>query len=391
MFIDATLKRNRRLIETSFKLHREKKIRPDTYVIDMDAVIENARCIKKEADKYGIKLYFMTKQLGRNYYVASKLMELGYEGAVAVDYKEAQVLYKNGIKIGHIGHLVQVPSGLIEEVIKMRPEVITVYSVEKAKEISIAAQKQNVIQKIMLRVIDENDILYDAQYGGFYLENIIQSAENIKKMPNIQIAGVTSFPCFLYNDEKKLIKETNNIRTLLKSREMLKEKLDIDLEQINTPSATCSVNIQNIVEFSGTHGEPGHGLLGTTPMHAHMDLCEKPAVVYVSEVSHNLDEKCYIYGGGYYPRSHMKKALIGKSLDNVKLFYTEELSNESIDYYIGLNGNAKVGDTAVLSFRTQIFVTRSDVAIVEGISRGEPNIVGIFDSQGRKLGDEING
>ena len=35
-----------------------------------------------------------------------------------------------------------------------------------------------------------------------------------------------------------------------------------------------------------TQIEPGHGLTGTTPLHAVEDLPETPAVVYLSEVSH---------------------------------------------------------------------------------------------------------
>lgn len=40
----------------------------------------------------------------------------------------------------------------------------------------------------------------------------------------------------------------------------------------------------------------------------------------------------------------------------------------------------------VLCFRTQIFITRSDVVLVSGIQRGEPEIVGRYDSLGNPLG-----
>ncbi|AHA67714.1 alanine racemase domain protein [Shigella dysenteriae 1617] len=39
----------------------------------------------------------------------------------------------------------------------------------------------------------------------------------------------------------------------------------------------------------------------------------------------------------------------------------------------------------VLYFRTQIFVTRSDVVLVSGIQRSEPEIVGRYDSLGNPL------
>jgi hypothetical protein len=40
-----------------------------------------------------------------------------------------------------------------------------------------------------------------------------------------------------------------------------------------------------------------------------------------------------------------------------------------------------------MSFRTQIFDTRSQVILVEGLSVNSPKIIGRYDSQGRLLGD----
>ena len=133
MFLEKTIERNRELVQAAFKLHKEGVIIPDTYVIDLDTLIENAKKLKDEADKYGIKLYFMTKQIGRNPLICKEFMKLGYDGAVVVDFKEAEVMIDNGIKIGHVGHLVQIPKALIEKVVKSRPDYITVYSIEKAK------------------------------------------------------------------------------------------------------------------------------------------------------------------------------------------------------------------------------------------------------------------
>ncbi len=49
---------------------------------------------------------------------------------------------------------------------------------------------------------------------------------------------------------------------------------------------------------------------------------------------------------------------------------------------------ARIGDTAVLAFRTQIFVTRSNVAVVAGLSRGTPRLCGLYDALGRALDQE---
>lgn len=386
MFLDITLRRNIKLVETAFELHQKGSIEPDTYILDVDSILYNAKCIKKEADMYGVKLYFMTKQFGRNPYIASEIMKLGYAGAVAVDWREGKILGENGIKLGHVGHLVQIPKNDIEEILLQKPEVITVYSVEKAKEISDVANRLKITQNVMLRVIDKDDILYPAQYGGFYLSELIEKAKQISAMPNIKIYGITSFPCFLYNGESESIEKTKNMDTLCAAKKVLEKELHLKLSEINTPSATCTSTINKIYSVGGTHGEPGHGLTGTTPLHAIRDEIEVPAIVYVSEISHNLDESSYCYGGGYYRRSNTKNALIGKDILDARKLEFVTPSMESIDYYLELKGNAKVSDTAVFASRSQIFVTRSKVAVVKGIQKGNPEIIGIYDSLGRQIG-----
>lgn len=384
MFLEKTLKRNPGLIKTAFELHQGGKIQPDTYIIDLDRLTENALKIKKEADKYGIKLYFMTKQIGRNPLIAKRLMDIGYAGAVAVDFREAGLLGGNGIKLGNIGHLVQIPDNDIKKLVEMNPEIITVYSMHKIEKINDAAAESGKIQDVMIRVISKDDMIYAGQYGGIYLDELEYFLEKTKQFKNVRVNGLTVFPAFLYDKDKKDIEVTKNTETLKKAM-LTAEKKGLKIEQINTPSATCVQNIKKIKEIGGTHGEPGHGLTGTTPMHAEFDMPETPAIVYVSEISHNLGESSYIYGGGHYRRSRMENIFIGKDINNFKKSKIKMPDSESIDYYIETEGNYEIGDTAVLAFRTQIFVTRSRVAVVEGISENQPIIAGIFDSQGNEI------
>ena len=49
-------------------------------------------------------------------------------------------------------------------------------------------------------------------------------------------------------------------------------------------------------------------------------------------------------------------------------------TDESIDYHFGISEECAVGDTAVMAFRFQIFVTRSDVVLVKGIQEGCPEL-----------------
>ncbi|MBF1093800.1 MAG: hypothetical protein HXL45_03085 [Solobacterium sp.] len=133
-----------------------------------------------------------------------------------------------------------------------------------------------------------------------------------------------------------------------------------------------------------TSAEPGHGLSGTTPYHVDHDAEEIPSVLYLSEVSHVLDNHAYIYGGGYYRRGHIQNALVGSSYEGLVKDSVILPDMDSIDYHFGLENPHYIGDSAVLCFRYQIFVTRSDVCLIKGIHSGKPEIVGIYDSLGGK-------
>ena len=385
LFLNVLTKENKKLIETAFQLHQEGKIAPDSYIIDVDMLLNNAEKILEKAKKHRIKLYYMTKQIGRNPYLADKMEKMGYEGAVAVDFKEVEILMKNRLKIGHVGHLVQIPKNSLEKLIMYGVEIITVYSLEKAEEISKICQKLNITQKIMLRVVDEDSCIYPGQESGFELKNLNKNIEKLLMLKGIKIDGLTSFPCFLYNNKDKKIRKTSNVKTVLKARDILEEKFKIHVSQINMPSITSIENMELIGKAGGTHGEPGHSLTGTIPMAVDTEIEEKPAYVYVSEVSHNFRGKGYFYGGGYYRRSHFKNILTGKNFkDSIK----KEINipdSDSIDYYFEIEDEGKVGDTVVGCFRTQIFVTRSDVILVKGIQKNDPKIIGVYTSLGERL------
>ncbi|MGL5776850.1 YhfX family PLP-dependent enzyme [Cetobacterium sp.] len=384
MFIDIVQKKNPDLIKVAIELHQKGEILPDTYVLDVDAILENGRALCKKAEENGIKLYAMTKQFGRVPYLAKKLVEIGFAGVVTVDFKEALIMMDNGVKLGNVGHLVQIPSSLIDKVVRHSPEIITVYSLEKIKEIDEAAKKYGKVQDIMLRVLEKDSKIYSGQSGGFYLDDIEDVAKEILKLNNVRINGLTSFPCFLYNCDKNIIEGTKNIESIKKAERVLKE-LGIFVEQLNMPSATSLENIKSIKAYGGTHGEPGHALTGTTPFNSRNLEGEIPAIVYVSEISHNLDYNSYCYGGGHYRRSGMNSVLVGKNIKKMRRSPVEAPTLESIDYYFELCGNNNVGETVIGAFRTQIFVTRSSVALVEGVKSSNPKLVGVYDSLGREM------
>src|SRR5699024_3553153 len=152
MFLKRLMKTNPQLVQTAFEYHRKGLINPNTYILDLDTIIENTEALLDAANENSINLYMMTKQIGRNPLVAKKIAEAGMAKAVVVDPWEALTLGKAGVKLGNVGHLVQIPNNMLEEIIKLSPEVITVFSLEKAKEVSQVSKKLGVVSKLLLRV-----------------------------------------------------------------------------------------------------------------------------------------------------------------------------------------------------------------------------------------------
>ena len=147
MFLEATKRRNPELIDAAIKLHQEGAILPDTYILDLDHIVENAKVLKRHADEVGIDLFYMTKQIGRNPLVSQAIREAGIEQAVVVDFKEALIMMEHGLPIGNVGHLVQVPVALLEKVIDYGPKYMTVFSLEMLKK---SMKQQKMLEKFKI-------------------------------------------------------------------------------------------------------------------------------------------------------------------------------------------------------------------------------------------------
>lgn len=382
MFLDETLKQNRKLIDASIELHQQGLISPNTYVVDLDTVRNNAEVLAREAKKQNIELYFMTKQIGRNELLSKAIVEAGIEKAVAVDPWEAMTLHRQGIKIGHVGHLVQIPKHMIPTILDIEPEFVTVFSYDNARNLSDVAIQLGRKQNIFLRIAEPGDFIYDGQKGGFTLEQLRNDLAKLMALPGIEIAGLTSFPCVLIDDNQA--KATPNVASMQKAKAILEEKGYHNLE-MNMPSATSTASMQLLHDNGATQGEPGHALTGTTPLHALGDHPEKPAMVYVSEVAHLYENKAYVFGGGFYPRSRMQGALVASDKSNMRRVSIIESDPTNIDYYGALDTeDVSIGDTVIYAFRTQIFVTNAQLAVVSNLDT-TPKLLGIYDSTGNLI------
>ncbi len=198
MLLKALQKQNPALMNAALLLWQQGEIKPDSYVIDVDQVKKNAALLLETATRHGMTLYLMSKQFGRNPLLCKLLLECGYKGIVAVDFKEARQLYQHNLPVAHIGHLVQIPSGMVDEVVSHQPDVITVYSIAKAREIAAAALRQGTEQALLVKVWHPNDLIYPGQEAGFSLDELPNVIREIKTLTGVRLVGVTHFPCMLF-------------------------------------------------------------------------------------------------------------------------------------------------------------------------------------------------
>jgi predicted amino acid racemase len=390
MFVDATLRRNPALVDAAFALHRDGRLPANCYVIDVDTVGANAAVIAQEAAARGLSCYQMTKQFGRNPLVASAVAERGIPKVVAVDIDEARVLAKAGLSIGHVGHLVQIPRGQLGAAMDLAPDVVTVFGLEQAAAVAGAARAAGRSQPLLLRVVGEDDVFYPAQRGGVPLDDVVRVAETVGGTLGVSFAGVTSFPCLLWNPETSRIEPTPNLATLGTAVERL-AAAGIPVAVVNAPSATCVATLDVLASAGATQVEPGSALTGHTPLHAVTDQPEVPAMVYLTEVTHRLGDTVYTLGGGFYPRSRAASALVRAGAGTVPAAVEPDPA-DAIDYYGCLRpGDAaavRVGDPVVYAFRSQVFVSRSFVAVVAGVAT-EPRVLAIHDHAGNRLGEDL--
>lgn len=402
-FLETTVRRNPELVEAAFRLHGEGRIPSNTYLIDIDTIRKNAQSLADAAKRAGITNYFMTKQFGRNPLVAKVIVNSGISSAVAIDIQEAKSLHRNGIKVDHVGHLVQVPTQEMDFVVgEVRPEIITVYSLEKAREVDRAAAKFGLKQKIMLRPIGPSDSFGSTQEGGTTLRELVKTVESLTSLKHVQLAGLTSFPSFRYDLKLRTMRKTTNYETIQQARKIIQTQCSTQIEQINAPGSNCASAMSILAQEGATHGEPGHAFTGTTPWHAFEDLPEVPAWVYITEVSHVVGDRAYSFSGGL-PQSgyhgffttlyhqNFLYALVGRGANHKQtLAEPPSLVNDVQawpDFYTTLRCDSPVecGDTVVFGFRPQVYTTRSRVAVVRGVGTGRDEVLGIFDRNGNLL------
>ena len=398
MFLQSLLRKNPAFVEAVVKLHQAGAIPANSYALDLDAVAANTAHLMGEAKARGLTVYAMTKQLGRAPGALTAITGAGVDGYVAVDMACARPIAANGHNLGHIGHLVQVAAAETGEAMAMQPDYWTVFSPNKAEEASAAGARVGRVQNLLVRVFGPGDQFYPGHEGGVPLDGLPAMIDHINELAGVRFAGLTTFPALLFDLGSGAARTTPNMTTLARAVEAAQKHQssgDPAPLQVNAPGTTSTAVLAQLAEAGATQVEPGHGLTGTTPLHATGDLPEQPAVCYVSEIAHIHQGTPFCYGGGLYIDpvfgDYQAKAVVARDPGEVGSAPTpvDMPDPAAIDYYAKLHPDpartVSEGDTVVFGFRIQAFVTRAFVVGVAGVRSATPQVAGVWDVLGNPV------
>jgi predicted amino acid racemase len=398
MLYERMYQRNPNLMRAAFELHREGVIPTATYVLDLDAIADNGRVLAEAARRHNLRVYAMTKQDGHNPYVGRILLDQGVDSIVAVEAIAANVLHRFGLPVGHVGHLSNIPQAQVARILTMDPEVVTVYSYDAAKAVSDAALAQHKTQRLYVRVNRAGDESFSGMVGGWPEQTCVEGIAPILGLPNVEVVGLTMHPVISYRNRDAYTAEpTDGFFTMLRAKERLERELGLRDLRVNCAANCNSATFATLARYGATDVEPGAAITGSSLFHVHQDLPERPAQVYVSEVSHFWEGDVYTYGGGlsfiHSVEEWTPRCVVGATFDEAHDRYMSFRLKGVIDYFgvCTIEGKLpRIGDTVVYALPLpQIFVNRSYVAAVSGISKDQPKLEGLFDSACNELDENF--
>ncbi len=397
MFLRPLLERNPRFVQAAVEVHQAGRIPANSCVLDLDAIEANTAGLCRQAHRRGLTVYAMTKQVGRAPGALAAMVAGGVDGFVAVDMACARPIGHQGHNLGHLGHLVQVPRAEAGEAAGLEPDYWTVFSENKAAEAAAAAHHLRRSQRLLVRVFADGDDFYPGHEGGVALDDLPDMLDLIAGLDGAEFAGLTTFPALLFDSAAGGARLTPNARTLARAAEIARRHPSCPpTVEINAPGTTSTEVLGLLADSGATQVEPGHGLTGTTPLHAVQDLPEQPAVLYLSEIAHIHQGVPLCFGGGLYIDpvfgDYQVRAVVAHDPSEVS---TEPVPVDmpapaAIDYYARLHPadrrTVAEGATVVFGFRVQAFVTRTLVVGLAGVSQGRPRVAGVWNG----FGDEVS-
>jgi predicted amino acid racemase len=399
MLYERIYRRNPELLEAAFDLQRSGTIPSPTYVLDLDAFADNARAMAESARRLGLRVYAMTKQDGHNPYVGRIVLESGLDSIVAVEAIAAHILHRFGLPVGHVGHLSNIPHAQVPRILAMDPEVVTVYTFEAAQAVSKAAARLGRTQRLYVRVNRVGDEVFPGMVGGWTEGTCVAEVARLLELPNVEVAGLTMHPVISYQQrDAEHVQPTDGFFTMLRAKELLERELGLSDLRVNCAANCNSVTFETLARYGATDVEPGSGLSGSSLFHVFQDLPERPAQVYVSEVTHTWDGHVYTLGGGlsfvHSVEPWTPRAIVGTSFADARDRFLALRLKGVIDYFAACDVESgpppKVGETVIYALPLpQIFVNRSYVAAVSGIASGRPKLEGLFDSACNELDGDL--
>jgi predicted amino acid racemase len=386
MYLERTRLLNPELIRQAVELHQTGAIPPGCYLVDVDTVRANARDLATQASSHGIRLFFMSKQIGHNAEAIDAIRDGGIDKTVAVDGRSAALLADRHVPLGHVGHLSQLPAHQLPSILRERPEFVTVFNTAQAMRVSLIAAASDEPVQVLLKVRPDGPPTFPGQEGGFYLDELKEELPRLTALPGIDVHGVTAFPCTSY-DVLTGFHATRELLTLQNATRLVSGHIGRQAH-VNAPGNTSADTLELLAGYGCDTAEPGHALTGTGPQHAHGQGPERPALLYVSEVVQVDGSTAVAFGGGLYRRGNLRHALVGADhavLDSPALD-VQLPGAEYIDYYFTIDvppgRRVDVGDTVIAVLRPQLFVGYSRMAAITGLSTASPSLGPVRDSQG---------
>ena len=141
----------------------------------------------------------------------------------------------------------------------------------------------------------------EGQQGGFGKSELIEAARDIIRLPASHRRGRRAFPCLVVRRGKGPCGTRGQCAYGPPQRRAdCRQSCGISLEADQHAQRHWSHD-PDAEGVGATHGEPGHALTGTTPLHQREDQAELPAMVYVSEVSHLDRDRRLCVRGRFLP------------------------------------------------------------------------------------------
>jgi predicted amino acid racemase len=396
--VQRMLERNPNLVDAAIELHQSGQIPPGTYLLDLDAIADNARAMAEAGRRLGLRVYAMTKQDGHNPYLGRIVVDAGMDAIVAVEAIEANILSRFGLPLGHIGHLSNIPKHQVARMVALGPDAITVHSYEAARAVSEAAKSQGRTQALYVRVNRPEDESFPGMVGGWSEDECVEGIRPLLDLPNVEVAGLTTHPAISYaHQDAWTVQPTDAFFTMLRAKEALEAGLGLADLRVNCAANCNSATFETLARYGATDVEPGSGISGSSLYHLYQDLPERPAQVYVSEVMHHWQGDTYTLGGGltwlFQPDQWVPHCMVGSTFDEARARVMTMRLKGVVDYFGACPHDGappQVGATAVYPLLLpQIFMNRSYVAAVSGISRGAPQLEGLFDSATNELDENF--